>query len=611
MCGIAGYFGKRDISDVAVKVTLDRMKQRGPNGQKHEVLNGKNGTRCHFLHARLSIIDLESRADQPFHYKDKTIIFNGEIYNSIEVREDLKKLGHTFKTESDTEVLIHALDQWGIDALNKVEGMWAFALFDQVTGVLTLSRDPFGEKPLHYYQPAPGEIYFGSEVKFLSGLSGVSFTPNTNHVRRFLVNGYKSLFKGHEGFFVEVQSVPRASVVQIIPDGRQTERRYWYPRIETNNDISFDEAVAKTRELLINSVTMRLRSDIPIAFCMSGGVDSNSLISIAKRVLNYDVHGFTILNSDHRYEEQDMIDIGVRELGVRHDGYAIPSDNFVENMKNLVRYHDAPVITISYYLNWLLQGAISKHGYHISISGTAADEMFSGYFDHQLMYMHDIKYDVPLLAESVDNWRRDVGPIVRNPLLQDPHAFIKNPFIREHAYLGHQKYSSYMHAPWHEPFHEVYFRDGLLQNRMMNEIFHETTPVSLHDDDLNAMYYSIENRAPFLDRDLFEFAHSIPAKHLIRDGKAKIVLREAMRGIVPDGILDNKRKVGFNAPIMDLLKVNEREVRDYLLADSPIWEILKKGPVEDMLDTANLPNSDSKFLFAFLSSKIFLDEFSA
>lgn len=611
MCGIAGYFGKRDLSRAMVGATLARMKQRGPNGQKYESFDGKNGMRCHFLHARLSIIDLKSRADQPFRYKDKTIIFNGEIYNYIEVRTALKQLGHAFKTESDTEVLIHALDEWGNAALNKIEGMWAFALFNHTSGTLTLSRDPFGEKPLHYYQPAPGEIYFGSEIKFLTSLSGVSFTPNTNHVRRFLVNGYKSLFKSDEGFFNEVRVVPRASVVEITPDGRQASDRYWHPRIETDNNMTFEDAVARTRDLLIDSVTMRLRSDIPIAFCMSGGVDSNSLISIAKRVLDYDVHGFTILNSDRRYEEQDMIDIGVRELGVRHDGYAIPSDNFIENMISLVRYHDAPVITISFYLGWLLQKEISRHGYHISISGTAADELFSGYFDHQLMYMHDIKDDAPLLAQSIDNWRRDVGPIVRNPLLQDPHTFINNPFIREHAYLGHQKYSSYMKETWCEPFNENYYRDGLLQNRMMNEIFHETTPVSLHDDDLNAMYYSIENRAPFLDRTLFEFAHSIPVRYLIRDGRAKIVLREAMRGIVPDAILDNKRKVGFNAPITDLLRADQPAVREYLLQDSPIWNFLRKEPIENLINTANLPNSDSKFLFSFLSSKIFLDEFLA
>lgn len=610
MCGIAGYYGGRRPDGASVSRTLDLMKRRGPDGRQAETVMLGDDLGCVLLHGRLSIIDLESRSDQPFHYKDKVLIFNGEIYNYIEVREKLKALGHAFITESDTEVLIHALDEWGREALNIIEGMWAFALLDKKTGKLLLSRDPFGEKPLYLYQPAPGELYFGSEVKFLSALSGVRFTPNVNHICRFMVNGYKAMFKTPERFFLDIRDVPAGSYVELDRGGRQVERRYWQPKIQENPDLTFDEAVAKTRELLINSVTMRLRSDVPIAFCMSGGVDSNALISIARRVLDYDVAGFTILNTDSRYEEQDMIDVGVRELGIDHHGYPVPAENFIANLKELVRYHDAPVFTISFYLNWLLQSEISRKGYKISISGTAADEIFSGYFDHHLYYLYDVRNDPDFLERSVANWRRDIGGIVRNPFLKDPYGAIKNPFERGHAYLGHEKYSSFLRAPWHEAFEENYYRPGLLQNRMMNEIFHETTPVTMHDEDLNAMYYSVENRSPFLDRALFEFAHSIPARHLVRDGCAKAVLRESMRGIVPDPILDNKRKVGFNAPVADLLKADGRNIRDYFLQDSPIWDVINRGPVAQMVEGENLPNSDSKFLFSFLGAKLFLEEFS-
>ncbi|PCI97413.1 MAG: asparagine synthase (glutamine-hydrolyzing) [Alphaproteobacteria bacterium] len=610
MCGIAGYFGHRKLDQSTIDKTLGLMKRRGPDSQDAQsiALSGDKG--CVLLHSRLSIIDLGAHANQPFHYKDKILAFNGEIYNYIEVREMLVKKGHVFETKSDTEVLIHALDEWGKEALNILEGMWAFALLDTTKKTLLLSRDPFGEKPLFIYQPSPGELYFASEVKALAALAHKKFTPNINHICRFLVNGYKSIYKTPERFFVEVSDIPYASYLEINLDGRQEQRRYWYPKIDVNHDMSFDDAVAQTRELMIEAVRIRMRADIPIAFCMSGGIDSNSLISIAKRILNYDVHGFTILNTDNRYDEQDMIDISVSQLGVKNHGYAIPSDDFIPNMQALVKYHSSPVSTISFYLNWFLQSKISEEGYHVSVSGTAADEIFSGYFDHQLLYMYDIKNDAAQLTESVENWRRDIGPIVRNPFLQDPYAFIHNPFLRKHPYLKNDVYSTYLQQPWSEPFHEIYFRDGLLQNRMMNEIFHETTPVFMHQDDLNAMYHSVENRSPFLDRKLFEFAHSIPAQHLIKDGKAKMVLREAMRGIVPDPILDNKTKVGFNAPIHDLLDVDNKEVQDYLFADSPIWDVVKKGPIEEMVFNKNSPNSDSKFIFSFLGSKMFLEEFS-
>lgn len=610
MCGIAGYFGPKKIDQGRIDQTLSLMKRRGPDSQAAESFGLSDNIGCTLLHSRLSIIDRGAHANQPFHYKDKILAYNGEIYNYIEVREKLIAKGHTFKTQSDTEVLIHALDEWGRDALNIIEGMWALAYLDTSTGKLLLSRDPFGEKPLFLYQPNPGELYFASEVKALATLSNKKFTPNINHISRFLVNGYKALYKTPERFFLEISDLPYASYLEIDISGKQRQQRYWYPKVNVNHDMTFEEATEKTRDLMIEATRIRMRADIPIAFCMSGGIDSNTLISIAKRVLDYDVHGFTILNSDSRYEEQDMIDASVNELGVAHHGYPISSENFIDNMKTLVKYQDAPVATISFYLNWFLQSKISENGYHVSVSGTAADEIFSGYFDHQLMYMYDIRNNPDKLEESVQNWQRDIGPIVRNPFLQNPYAFIESPFERGHSYLKNDVYSTYLNEPWHEPFEEFYFRDGLLQNRMMNEIFHETTPVVMHQEDLNAMYYSIENRSPFLDRNLFEFAHSIPAQHLVKDGKAKMVLREAMRGIVADDILDNKTKVGFNAPIHDLLDVDDKATQDYLFAYSPIWDVVKREPIEEMIYNKNSPNSDSKFIFSFLGCKMFLEEFS-
>lgn len=612
MCGIAGYFGSRRLSSEAIEKTLHLMRRRGPNGQNFEEIKITGNKNCYFLHSRLSIIDLDTRANQPFHYNNKTLIYNGEIYNYIEIRDELQKLGHQFKTASDTEVLIHALDEWGIKKThNIIEGMWAFALFDHQTQNLILSRDPFGEKPLYIYEPMPGEIYFGSEIKFLSSLSGKQFTPDINHITRFLVNGYKSLYKANTHFFEEITELSKSTYREInVNSNKSYSVKYWQPKVKSDPTLTFEDSVNKARELLIHSVKTRLRADIPIAFCMSGGVDSNSLISIAKRVFNYDVHGFTITNSDSRYEEQDMINAGVSELGISHSAYPVSSKNFIENMQQLVAYHDCPVITITYYLDWQLQQAIAKQGYNVSVTGTAADELFSGYFDHQLMYLFDIREDAALLEESVNNWQRDVAPIVRNPCLKQPTAFLNNPFSRNHAYLDSDKYATYLHNHWIEEFSEVYFREGLLQNRMMNEIFHETTPVILHEIDLNSMYHSVESRSPFLDRKLFEFCHSIPVRHLIRNGAAKAVLREAMRGIVPDKILNSKRKVGFNAPIMDLLDMNSPEIREYLLQDSPIWDVLRKDSIEELLKNSHLPNSDSKFIFSFLSSKIFLENFA-
>ena len=176
--------------------------------------------------------------------------------------------------------------------------------------------------------------------------------------------------------------------------------------------------------------------------------------------------------------------------------------------------------------------------------------------------------------------------------------------------LGAERFAEWVTSAREEPFEETAYTSDLLRNRMLNELFAENVPVILHEDDLNAMYFSIENRSPFLDRDLCEFAYSIPTRHLIRAGRAKAVLREAMRGIVPDKILDNPRKVGFNAPIFSFLDVKQADVRRELLAASPIYDVVRKPAIQRLLDEPSLANSESKFLFSFLVSKMFLEEFA-
>jgi asparagine synthase (glutamine-hydrolysing) len=201
-----------------------------------------------------------------------------------------------------------------------------------------------------------------------------------------------------------------------------------------------------------------------------------------------------------------------------------------------------------------------------------------------------------------------VRPLVRNPYLSDPDLFVNYPDFRDHIFLDATKFSEYLTDGWFEPFNEERFSESLLRNRMLNEMFHESVPVILHEDDLNAMYFSIENRSPYLDRALFDFCYSIPSRHLIRNGFAKAVLRDAMGGIVPERILDNHRKVGFNAPIFSFLDVRDPDVCSYLLDGSPIFDHVRREKIEQLIEKRDLPNSESKFLFYFLTSKIFLEE---
>ena len=610
MCGIAGYTGGTPPAPQTIDACLTMMRHRGPDAQAWTRRTHADGRAVDLLHTRLAIIDLDPRANQPFRVGSRSMIYNGEIYNFIELRNALEGEGVTFQTTSDTEVLLRAIDRWGWDALDRFEGMWALAVHDEADGSLTFSRDRFGEKPLYLFRDG-ADLYFGSEIKFIVALLGHRLEVDEQHLYRYLVNGYRALHKSHDEFFLGVTTVAPGTVSRLSAAGEWCVRRFWTPATAIADAMSYDEAVDGVRSRLLEAVRIRLRADVPLAFCMSGGVDSNSLISIARRVFDYDVHGFTIQNADARYDERELVADAVQDLGIRHTAVQVTTTNFLSKLRAVVRQHDAPVSTISYYAHWLLMEQIAACGYRIAVSGTAADEVFSGYYDHHLAYLADTQNQPEIYGPAVAAWRTHVQPIVRNPFLRDPDAFVRNPALRDHIFLDAREFAGYLQRDWSEPFAETEYSASMLRNRMLNELFHEVVPVILHEDDLNAMSFSIENRSPFLDRGLFEFASSIPTQYLIRDGYAKAILRDAMRGIVPPAVLESRRKVGFNAPIHAFIDPSDRDTRASLLDDSPVFDHVRRDRIEALLDKPALPNSESKFLFYFLNAKMFLEEFGA
>ena len=386
MCGIAGYYGLNPIKQEKIESCLSLMKQRGPDFSSSSFKKTKNGMYCYFLHSRLAIIDLDKRSNQPFKLNGCILSYNGEIYNYLELKSELEQEGHSFKSKSDTEVLAKLLTYQGVSCLERCEGMYAFAWMDKKEN-LFLARDRFGEKPLFYFQDNNGSIFYASEIKFIFALLGKKLPINYRHLKRYLVNGYKSLYKTKDTFFENLLELKPGFFARISLKGKFEKKRYWLPKFREDNKISYEEVINQTRERLVSSVEKRLRADVPIAFCLSGGIDSNALIGIAKKVLNYDVHGFSIINTDERYEELDMIDLAVKNLDLKHTKVSLEKNNFLKNLRVLINYHDAPIYTITYYAQWLLMKVISQSGYKVSISGTGADELFSGYYDHHNAYL--------------------------------------------------------------------------------------------------------------------------------------------------------------------------------------------------------------------------------
>ena len=609
MCGIAGYWGSRPPSDDAVRATLAAMRRRGPDSQQAWSAHAAGDRAVTLLHARLSIIDLDSRANQPFTIGGTTLVFNGEIYNYVELRERLERRGIEFRTSSDTEVLLQCYRVYGEQCLEHLEGMWSFAIFDAERQTVFLARDRFAEKPL-YLMRAPDGIYFASEIKLIRSLAEVALEPNYRHLNRYLSLGYKALYKSGDTFFEGIEELRYAQCMTIGPEAVGEPRRYWRPAPQVDEHMTLGEAIEGVRERLVQSMRLRVRSDVPLAFCLSGGVDSAALVSIAAKRLGCKLETFSIIDDDERYNEEDNILATVEDVGCEHHLIRIGRDDVVTRLKDLVEYHDAPVATISFYVHSLLSEAIHRGGYRVAFSGTSADELFTGYYDHFLLHLQSVRRE-PGYDEYLRGWQTHVAQLVRNPVLRNPRLYEENPDFREHVFDASAELADYLVAPAAPAFTEERFTPELLRNRMLNELFHEATPVILHEDDLNSMRYSIENRSPYLDTELFDFAYSIPSRHLIRDGFGKYVLREAVSGILNDKVRLDRRKKGFNASINSLIDFAEPCVRDYLLDPAAqVFELVKRDRIAELFEKPAAPNHQSKFLFQFINARIFLERFA-
>ena len=606
MCGIAGYIGFSEISRTRLETCLSHLKSRGPDDQGIYVKNSGQ-MKVGLVHTRLSIIDLDKRSAQPFRYGKYVFSYNGEIYNYLELRSELVTLGHKFQTQGDTEVLAAAWAEWGEKAFNRFDGMWAVAVFDTETEVLTLSTDPFGEKPLYYMKQDTGAVCFGSQINCVMTLGGRRPKPNWQHLKRFLVNGYKSLAKYEDSFVDGVFKVPGNRVINISISGMRVAPYWHIPKYQPNFNISREELVTHVRETLVTSISRRMRSDVPLAFCMSGGIDSNAIISVAASQLGLNVHGFTIVNRDGRYDERELVELSCHKLGIQSEKITLQPDNFVPALQKMVAARFGPVATISYYTQNYLHRAISEHGYKVAISGTGADELFSGYYDHHLLYLSADFLDANARMSAVNNWETHVKPLTRNPLLQDSEIYLASPGFRKHVFYKNEFYASFLKFDWHEPFVETVYCESLMRNRMLNELFHEAVPVILVEDDINAMSYSVENRSPFLSRDLLNLSLTIPDRELIQNGFAKSILRDAMKGLVPERILTERRKVGFNSSLFEVADIKSETLRELILDRTEFYDVVDRTKIEAFLGEDLKLNSDSKFLFNLINAKLTVD----
>ena len=609
MCGISGSIIKEKSENSAfIKKTLFLMKRRGPDNQSFFKKKQSNKS-VNLLHSRLNIIDIQSRSNQPMTIGEYTLVFNGEIYNYIELKKKLKKKNHTFKTDSDTEVLLKAYIEYGEKCVDHFIGMWAFAIWDNIKKKLFLSRDIFGEKPLYYFLSNDG-FFFGSEIKFIKSLSDKNFKINKAHISKNLFCGYKSLFKNNETFFEKIYSLESSTNMTIDLNLNFVKKKYWSPKLKIENDLDEKTASREIKNLLQKSLNLRMRSDVPIAFCLSGGIDSTFLASLAYKKLNKEISTFSIIDQEPNYNENENIKLVIKDLKSKNRKIFLKNENFFffQRLKELTSYHDGPIATLSYYIHSFLSEEISKKGYKVAISGTGADEIFTGYYDHYLLHLQST-YKLKSFKKNLENWQKYISPYIRNPYLKDPYIYIRDKKNRNNVFETNLGINTFSKLNDKLSFTEKEYSSNLLRNRMLNELFHEVVPVLLKHDDLNSMFFSIENRSPYLDKELVEFSLKIPTEILIKNGYQKRLLRESSKKILLDKIRLDRQKKGFNTSINSVLDLNnKRNINKIFNKNNPINDFVDLKKFRENLDIKSIPNHYSKLLFSIITTNLFLEE---
>jgi asparagine synthase (glutamine-hydrolysing) len=602
MCGIAGIVRRRGAVD-DVSIMLELMAHRGPDGKGEWRETMPSGLRIALGHCRLAVIDLSDAATQPMSdVSDRFVLtFNGEIYNYLELRAELIRLGARFRTESDSEVILEAFKIWGRECVEKFNGMFAFAAYDRVEQKLFCARDRYGEKPFLFFVDA--EMFaFASEYKALLALDEVSAEFDELRLIRAGYDQSAGLDGDRQTAFVDIQQLRPGEALEI--DGRDLIpriQRYYRPRFDPGRWKGREEdAFAEFREILIDSVRLRLRSDVTIGSCLSGGLDSSAIVCIARRLLgdNAPYETFTGVFPGTYADEKIFADAVIAEARVGNHVVEPSSKRFIDELPSFVWLNELPVGTSSQFCQWCVFRLAKDHDVTVLLDGQGADELLGGYPSYYRLYLKSLQE----IGERARYARELRGideryPGVRSNLLRRLRDGL--PFRLRHALANRSGSGSsilYGLAPdVAEQTMKLAERKRLpgfhaLSSALAEDSFGRFLTTLLRYGDRNSMAHSREVRLPFCDHRLAEFALSLPPHLLMGDIQTKRLLRESMRGILPEAIRTRWAKRGFLPPQEQWFESASMRtlVRDTLSSSSfrqsPYWNVSWWDKAFDRID---------------------------
>jgi asparagine synthase (glutamine-hydrolysing) len=566
MCGIGGLIlsPPGPVKPEWMHAFLKRLEHRGPDDMgwlsmhresiRHgQAIQSDLVAELVLLHRRLSILDLSDAGRQPMGTADGRywIVFNGEIYNYVELREELRSLGHRFRSGTDTEVLLAAYAQWGTQSFNRLVGMFAFAIMDVQTRRLLLARDFFGIKPLYYTYWQDG-LAFASEIAVLLELPGVGRLANPQRLYDYLYSGITD--HGAETFFASIKQLPSAHYIEVSLDDPQAAKpvRYWEVDMNATTDLSFDDAAKRLRELFLDSIHLHLRSDVPIGAALSGGIDSSSIVMAMRHLdRDLDIHTFSYVADDPAINEECWIDLIGNTADVRiHKSRPTPGE-MVADLDELIRIQGEPFGSTSIYAQSRVFRLAREAGIKVMLDGQGADELLAGYPIYCLARI------TSLLRQGrwIEAWRlasSSSTPVLLKAIVRTAPASVQ-AFLCQ--VLRRDAMPSWLNDEWFkargigEPLLHHTIKKPMLKTELYQTLTETSLPQLLHYEDRNSMAFSIESRVPFLTPTLASFLLALPEGYILSlDGTTKSVFRCAMRGVVPDAILNRRDKLGFPTP---------------------------------------------------------------
>ena len=611
MCGIAGIlrYDGAPIERASIEAMVGTLRHRGPDG---EGVRLAPGIACGST--RLAILDLTPASNQPFRDEgaDLTLVFNGEIYNYVELRKELEGRGHAFHSRGDTEVLLRAYQEWGEDCPQHFNGMFAFAIWDGRRSRLLLARDRFGEKPLFISRTSEG-LAFASEMKAILAVQPERRRPNRQAIYRYLSRG--DLNVDEATFFDGIDSLPPAHTLVVEPDGRERQQAYWHPAA-SELPKARHERIEHLRELLFDAIRIRLRSDVTVGSSLSGGLDSSSIVAAidAQKGLQQIRQGtFSARFRSETHDEGRFIKRLSRQVETEPHEVWVDADRFTAELSRLQYHQEEPIASSSPYAQWLVMELAQQHDTTVLLDGQGADEVLSGYDQaHGMFWAHWLRQGRldRFLGEVVSFSRRYSG--LRAPALFGVYYSLPEQLRDRLAGYYYRSENLVSEDLRHEfaPAHAT--SDHPFDDRLRNELVRwQTTtqlPEFLRYADRSSMAFGREVRLPFLDHRLVEYCFALPPDLLLRRAVTKVALREAMRGIVPDTILDRKDKIAYAPPQERwLLGPLQRWLQETLARAEGRDDVFNPEAVRNLRELATHDASDP-LIWRVASTEIFFAE---